>query len=95
MASCNALIVLNKAIKKLEVAAKQAATMATQCILAAQGAAASNCNWALQTQLISHCKAVEEQLSTLIQSVYSSMANLYNPSTQLGLINSSQALITV
>ena len=31
-----------RAIKKLEIAAKQSAAVATQCIAAAQGAAASN-----------------------------------------------------
>lgn len=45
-----------KAIKKLEIAAKQAGAVATQCIAAAQGAGASNRNDASQQQLINHCK---------------------------------------
>ena len=92
-AASNAL--KKKAIKKLEIAAKQAAAVATQCIAAAQGAGASNRNEASQTQLINHCKAVAEQISALVQSVRSSMANPDSPSTQLGLINSSQAMIPV
>ena len=92
-AASNAL--KKKAIKKLEIAAKQAAAVATQCIAAAQGARAFNCNEASQTQLINHCKAVAEQISALVQSVRSSMANPDSPSTQLGLINSSQAMIPV
>ena len=93
VASSNAL--KKKAIRKLKSAAKQAAAMATQCIVAAQGAGASNHNEALQTQLISHCNTVEEQISALVHSVHSSMANPDSPSTRLSLINSSQALITV
>ena len=93
VASCTAL--KKKAIKKLEITAKHTAAMATQCIVAAQGAGASNCNKASQTQLTSHCKAVEEQISVLVQSVHSSMANPNSSSTRLSLINSSQALITV
>jgi len=45
-----------KAIKKLEIAAKQTGAVATQCIAAAQGAGASNRNDASQQQLINHCK---------------------------------------
>ena len=92
-AASNAL--KKKAIKKLEIAAKQTAAVATQCIAAAQGAGASNRNDASQTQLINHCKAVAEQISALVQSVRASMANPDSPSAQLGLINSSQAMIPV
>lgn len=45
-----------KVIKKLEIAVKQTGTTATQCIVAAQGAGASNRNDASQKQLINHCK---------------------------------------
>ena len=92
-AASNAL--KKKAIKKLEVAAKQAAAVSTQCIAAAQGAAASNRNDASQSQLINHCKAVAEQISSLVQAVRASMSNPDSPSAQLGLINSSQAMIPV
>jgi len=47
-----------KAIKKLEIAAKQTGAVATQCIAAAQGAGASNRNDASQQQLINHCKVI-------------------------------------
>lgn len=92
-AASNAL--KKKAIKKLEVAAKQAAAVSTQCIAAAQGAAASNRNEASQSQLINHCKAVAEQISSLVQAVRTSMSNQDSPSAQLGLINASQAMIPV
>ena len=92
-AASNAL--KKRAIKKLEIAAKQTAAVATQCIAAAQGAGGSNRNEASQTQLINHCKAVAEQISSLVQAVRGSMANPDNPSAQLGLINASQAMIPV
>ncbi len=92
-AASNAL--KKKAIKKLEIAAKQAAAVSTQCIAAAQGAGASNRNDASQNQLMNHCKAVAEQISSLVQSVRLSMANPDSPAAQLGLINVSQAMIPV
>lgn len=52
-------------------------------------------NEASQTQLINHCKAVAEQISSLVQAVRMSISNPDNPSAQLGLINSSQAMIPV
>ena len=45
-----------KAIKKLEIAAKQAAAVASQCIAAAQGAGVSNRNKSSQQLLINYCK---------------------------------------
>uniref|UniRef100_A0A1X7VGP0 FERM domain-containing protein n=1 Tax=Amphimedon queenslandica TaxID=400682 RepID=A0A1X7VGP0_AMPQE len=82
-----------KAIKKLEMAAKQASAVSTQLIAAAQGAGASNRNDASQNQLMNHCKAVAEQISNLVQAVRTSMENQDSPSAQLGLINSSQAMV--
>ena len=99
-----------KAIKKLELAAKQTAAVSTQLIAAAQGAGASNrsviCRYtvlmyplvrndASQSQLMAYCKSVAEQISNLVQAVRSSMTSQDNPSAQLGLINSSQAMIPV
>lgn len=52
-------------------------------------------NEASQDQLINHCKAVAEHISSLVTSVRSSISNSENPSAQLGLINSSQAIIAV
>lgn len=52
-------------------------------------------NDASQAQLMNHCKAVAEQISSLVQAVRSSMTSQDNPSAQLGLINSSQAMIPV
>ena len=92
-AASNAL--KKKAIRKLEIAAKQTAAVSTQLIAAAQGAGASNRNEASQSQLISHCKAVAEQISQLIQSVRASVANPDSPSAQLGLINASMNMIPV
>ena len=45
-----------KVIKKLKIAAKQTGAVVTQCIVAAQGAGASNRNDASQQQLINDCK---------------------------------------
>ena len=90
-AASNAL--KKKAMRKLEIAAKQTAAVSTQLIAAAQGAGASNRNEASQSQLISHCKAVAEQISQLIQSVRASIANPDSPSAQLGLINASMNMI--
>ena len=92
-AASNAL--KKKAIRRLEIAAKQAAAVATQCIAAAQGAGASNRNEVSQTQLINHCQAVAEQISSLVQAVRNSMANPDTPGCQLGLINASQSMIPV
>lgn len=84
-----------KTIDKLEVAAKQAAVFSTQCIAAVQGAAASNKNDASQLQLNNCCKAVVEKISVVVPAVRTSMKNKDSPSAQLGLINSSQAMIPV
>ena len=92
-AASNAL--KKKAIKRLEMTAKQTAAVATQCIAAAQGAGVSNRNDASQSQLLNHCKAVAEQISSLVQSVRTSMTSQDSPSAQLGLINASQAMIAV
>ncbi len=46
-------------------------------------------------QLINHCKAVAEQVSSLVQAIRLSMTNPDSPAAQLGLINSSQAMIAV
>ncbi len=59
------------------------------------GAGATNRNEASQMQLINHCKAVAEQVSSLVQAIRLSMNNPDSPAAQLGLINSSQAMIPV
>ena len=92
-AASNAL--KKKAMRELEIAAKQTVDVSTQLIVAAQGAGASNHNEASQSQLISHCKVVAEQISQLIQSVRASVANPDSPSAQLGLINISMNIIPV
>ena len=44
---------------------------------------------------MNHCKAVAEQISNLVQAVRTSVENQDSPSAQLGLINSSQAMVPV
>lgn len=56
---------------------------------------ALNRNDASQNQLMNHCKAVAEQISNLVQAVRTSVENQDSPSAQLGLINSSQAMVPV
>nr|A0A3G2LGI8.1 RecName: Full=Talin [Oscarella pearsei]AYN71349.1 talin [Oscarella pearsei] len=82
-----------KLIKKLEVAAKHTAAAATQCIAAAQGAGPTNRNQSSQQQLLGNCKTVADHIGRLVQAVRASMANPESPSSQLGLINASQAMI--
>ena len=73
-------------IRKLEVAAKQTAAVCTQCIVAAQGAEASNRNAASQEQLIANCKVVADNISRLVQTVKTTMYNPDSASAQLGRI---------
>ncbi|XP_062512011.1 talin-like [Corticium candelabrum] len=82
-----------KLIKKLEVAAKQTAASATQCIAAAQGATPTNRNQSSQQQLLTNCKTVADHIGKLVQAVRLSMASPESASSQLGLINASQAMI--
>ena len=56
-----------KLIKKLEVAAKQTAASATQCIAAAQGATPTNRNQSSQQQLLTNCKTVADHIGKLVQ----------------------------
>lgn len=52
-------------------------------------------NDASQSQLMNHCKSVAEQISNLVQAVRTSIESQDSPSAQLGLINSSQAMVPV
>ena len=55
----------------------------------------SSRNEASQTQLSNHCKQTAEQISNLVQAIRVSVHSPDSPSAQLGLINSSQAMIPV
>lgn len=44
---------------------------------------------------MNHCKSVAEQISNLVQAVRTSIESQDSPSAQLGLINSSQAMVPV
>ncbi|KAM6111541.1 talin-1-like [Phoenicopterus ruber ruber] len=79
-----------KLVHKLEHAAKQAAASATQTIAAAQHAASSSKNPAVQQQLVQSCKVVAEQIPMLVQGMRGSRSQPDSPSAQLGLIAASQ-----
>ncbi|XP_073980591.1 talin_middle and talin-RS domain-containing protein rhea isoform X4 [Rhodnius prolixus] len=82
-----------KLISSLEVAAKNAAGAANQCITSSQGASKHNTNKQSQNQLNSDCAVVNSHIPALIQGVKQSAANPDNPSAQLHLINVSQQFI--
>ncbi|KAM9590959.1 talin-1-like isoform 1-T1 [Morphnus guianensis] len=79
-----------KLVHKLEHATKQAAVSATQTIAAAQHAASSNKNPAVQQQLVQSCKAVAEQIPMLVQGMRGSQSQMDSASAQLALIVASQ-----
>lgn len=79
----------------MQVAAKNAAGAANQCITSSQGASKHNTNKQSQNQLNSDCAVVNSHIPALIQGVKQSAANPDNPSAQLHLINVSQQFIQV
>ncbi|XP_076336549.1 talin-1-like isoform X2 [Tachypleus tridentatus] len=90
-AASNAL--KKKLIHRLENAAKNAASMATQNIAAAQRASSHNQNWATQEQLIESCKKVAETIPAVVQGVKGTMKEPDNANNQLFLINASEQMI--
>ncbi|PSN52989.1 Talin-1 [Blattella germanica] len=82
-----------KLIARLEAAAKQAASTATQCIAAAQGAAHFNANKASQEELMSDCKVVADHIPSLVEGVKGTLSNPENPGAQLNLINASEQFL--
>ncbi|KAL1132788.1 hypothetical protein AAG570_010740 [Ranatra chinensis] len=82
-----------KLIHRLESAAKQASSAATQCIASCQGAAAHNTNRQSQNQLNSDCTVIANQIPHIIQGVKQSTSHPDNPSSQLTLINVCQQFL--
>ncbi|XP_021356551.1 talin-1-like isoform X2 [Mizuhopecten yessoensis] len=91
VAASNAL--KKRIVMKLEHAARQAATAATQLINASSSANKTNTNTMSQQQLSQYCKEVNEQLPKLVQGFHGSMNNTDSASAQLNLINASQDFI--
>ncbi|XP_013776088.1 talin-2-like [Limulus polyphemus] len=90
-AASNAL--KKKLIHRLENAARNAASMATQNIAAAQRASSHNQNWASQEELIESCKAVAETIPSLVQGIKATIKEPDNANNQLFLINASEQMI--
>ncbi|XP_072292108.1 talin-2 isoform X2 [Eucyclogobius newberryi] len=82
-----------KLVNRLEVAAKQAAAVATQTIAAAQNAALSNKNTALHQQLVHSCKVVADGIPQLVQGMRSSHSQPEELGAQLALIMASQTFL--
>ncbi|XP_014254779.1 talin-1 isoform X2 [Cimex lectularius] len=80
-------------ISSLEVAAKQAASAANQCISSSRGAEKYNTNRQSQNQLEHDCVNVSNHIPGLIQGVKISAKNPDNPSAQLNLITVSQQFL--
>nr|CAD7594785.1 unnamed protein product [Timema genevievae] len=82
-----------KLVTRLESAAKQAASTATQCIAAAQGATHHNTNKTSQEELMSDCKIMADYIPNLVEGVKGTLSNPENPTAQLNLINSSEQFL--
>ncbi|XP_033725562.1 talin-1-like isoform X3 [Pecten maximus] len=91
VAASNAL--KKRIVMKLEHAARQAATAATQLVNASSSANKTNTNTVSQQQLTQSCKEVNEQLPRLVQGFQGSIKNTDSASAQLNLINASQDFI--
>lgn len=82
-----------KLITKLESAAKQAASSATQCIASAQSVAPHNANKASQEELMLDCKKMAGLVPRLVEGVKGTMAAPESPDRQLALINASEQFL--
>lgn len=82
-----------KLVTRLESAAKQAASTATQCIAAAQGVAPHNTNKAAQEELNTDCKSLAEHIPALVQGVKGTLAHPDSATAQLNLINASHQFL--
>lgn len=82
-----------KLITRLEAAAKHAASTATQCIAAAQGAGHHNTNKASQEELMGDCKTMADHIPSLVEGVKGTLSNPENTAAQLNLINASEQFL--
>lgn len=90
-AASNAL--KKKLINRLESAAKQATAASMQLISSANTAGKTNSNSTTQQNLMFKCKAVSEQVPSVVQGVKGTSQNPENPAYQLNLINACQNFI--
>ncbi|KAL5020158.1 hypothetical protein ScPMuIL_003050 [Solemya velum] len=91
IAASNAL--KKKLIRKLENAARNAASAATQLTNASHAANQSNINTSSQQQLYAQCRAMDEQLPSLVQGFRATVNNMDSATAQLTLINACQDFI--
>ncbi|XP_049847483.1 talin-1 isoform X1 [Schistocerca gregaria] len=82
-----------KIVSRLEAAAKQAASTATQCIAAAQGASYHNTSKPAQEELMMDCKAMADHIPALVEGVKGTLSNPDNPTAQLNLIDASEQFL--
>ncbi|XP_046684218.1 talin-1 isoform X2 [Homalodisca vitripennis] len=80
-------------VTRLESAAKQAASTATQCISAAQGVTQHNTNRAAQEELHADCKSLAENIPSLVQGVKGTIAQPDSATAQLNLISASHQFL--
>ncbi|XP_071140342.1 talin-1-like isoform X1 [Mytilus edulis] len=91
IAASNAL--KKKVIKRLENAARQAASASTQLVNAAKSANTTNTNTSSQHQLDIQINEMNEALPKLVQAFRASMLNTDSATAQLNLINQSKDFI--
>ena len=91
IAASNAL--KKKVIKRLENAARQAASASTQLVNAANSANSTNRNTTSQHQLEIQINEMNEELPKLVQAFRASMLNTDSATAQLNLINQSKDFI--
>ncbi|XP_053998839.1 talin-1 isoform X3 [Hylaeus anthracinus] len=82
-----------KLITRLEACAKQAASTATQCIVAASGVTHHNTNLASQEELAAECQMMVQHIPNLVAGVKGTQAQPDNPTAQLNLINASEQFL--
>ncbi|XP_064596457.1 talin-1-like [Liolophura sinensis] len=90
-AASNAL--KKKQMKRLEKAAKEATSAATQLINSSNTAGKSNRNTVSQQHLIEQCRAVSELIPSMVQGIRAMSNNSDSAVAQLNLINASQNFI--
>ncbi|XP_046398722.1 talin-1 isoform X1 [Ischnura elegans] len=80
-------------ISRLENAAKQTASTATQCIAAAHGVGPHNNSRASQEELMQDCRVVAERVPRLIECVKASLTQPNSASAQSSLVDVSQQFV--
>ncbi|XP_037077227.1 LOW QUALITY PROTEIN: talin-2-like [Pollicipes pollicipes] len=86
-------VLRKKMIKRLEDTAKHAASSATQCIAAGQGAGPYNANPAAQDEMISDCKQVANQIPNLVRSIRGTLSEPDSSRAQLDLLQACQSFV--